>query len=72
MARVEFTDDFDYRPSIAPRSLVAYKKGMTVTVRRECADQATAQGKAIELEQGCRPDEEVSEPHRRRARKPDT
>jgi hypothetical protein len=47
MARVRFTDDFDYRPT-AMRT-IAYKKGMELTVKRECADQAIADGKATEL-----------------------
>lgn len=47
MARVRFTADFDYRPT--PLSTIAYKAGMELTVRRECADQAVAAGKAEEL-----------------------
>lgn len=47
MARVRFTADFDYRPTKV--STIAYKKGMVETVRRECADQAVAEGKAVEL-----------------------
>lgn len=47
MARVRFTADFDYRPT--PVSTIAYKAGMELTVRRGCADQAVAAGKAEEL-----------------------
>jgi len=72
MARVEFTADFDYRPTHPTRSLVAYKRGYIGTVRRECADQAVAQGKAIEHEPEARQadGEEVSEQDRHRARRP--
>lgn len=48
MARVRFTDDFDYKPT--PTSTIAYKAGMELTVRRECADQAVAAGKAVDLD----------------------
>ncbi|WP_309086461.1 hypothetical protein [Chelativorans sp.] len=47
MARVRFKEDFDYRPNRL--TTVAYKAGMELTVRRECADAAVAAGKAIEL-----------------------
>lgn len=71
MARVEFIDDYDYRPSIAQRSLVAYKAGYIGTVRRECCDRAVAAGKAKELPQEGKPadDEALSKPDRHRARK---
>lgn len=48
MARVRFTADFDYRPT--PMTTIAYKKGMRLTVRRECADEAAAKGKAVEMD----------------------
>ena len=48
MARVRFTDNFDYRPTRV--STIAYKKGMELTVRRECADEAVAKGKAVEVD----------------------
>lgn len=48
MARVRFTYDFDYRPT--RMSTIAYKAGMELTVRRECADAAIAKGKAIEID----------------------
>ncbi|MBD0416509.1 hypothetical protein [Oryzicola mucosus] len=47
MARVRFTDDFDYRPRFGVT--IAYKKGMEETVRRECADEAIAKGVAKEI-----------------------
>jgi hypothetical protein len=47
MARVRFTHDFDYKPT--PRSTIGYKAGMELTVKRECADQAVAAGKAAEI-----------------------
>ena len=47
MARVRFTDDFDYKPT--SQTTVGYRKGMVLTVKRECADQAVAAGKAVEV-----------------------
>lgn len=47
MARVRFTHDFDYKPTA--RSTIGYKAGMELTVKRECADQAVAAGKAVEI-----------------------
>ncbi|WP_313760173.1 hypothetical protein [Rhizobium sp.] len=47
MARVRFTHDFDYKPT--PQSTIGYKAGMELTVKRECADQAVAAGKAHEI-----------------------
>lgn len=47
MARVRFTGDFDYRPTGG--KTIEYKAGMELTVRRECADEAIAGGKAIEV-----------------------
>lgn len=54
MARVRFIFDFDYRPT--RMSTIAYKAGMELTVRRECADQAVAGGKAIEIDPPCKID----------------
>lgn len=48
MARVRFLEDFDFRPT--GNSLVAYLAGMEETVKRKCADEAIAQGKAVEAE----------------------
>lgn len=48
MARVRFIDDFDYKPT--PMSTIAYKAGMEMTVKRECADEAIARGKAVEID----------------------
>ncbi|UXT99916.1 hypothetical protein [Agrobacterium tumefaciens] len=44
MARVRFTQDFDYRP--APSVTIAYKAEWEGTVKRECAKAAVAAGKA--------------------------
>jgi hypothetical protein len=46
MARVRFSRPFDYKPK--PGVIVAYKAA-AYTVRRECADQAIAEGAAVEL-----------------------
>ncbi len=49
MARVRFTDDFDYRPT--DNLIVAYKASPTeLTVRRECAVLAVAAGAAVDLD----------------------
>lgn len=45
MARVKFISDFDYKPT--RQVTIAYKAGMEITVKRECADQAVAAGKAV-------------------------
>ncbi|MBD9571750.1 hypothetical protein [Ensifer sp. ENS08] len=45
--RVRFTGDFDYRPT--PQVTVAYLAGMEMTVKRECAEQAIAAGKAVKV-----------------------
>jgi len=45
MARVRFTADFDYKPTA--RVTVAYKAGMEVTVKRDCAAKAVTAGKAV-------------------------
>ncbi len=44
MARVRFKQDFDYRPT--QQITIAYKDGWEGTVKRECADEAVAAGKA--------------------------
>lgn len=47
MAKVTFTERFDYRP--APNVWITYPAGATrEDVRREAADQAIAVGKAVE------------------------
>ncbi|KQY31800.1 hypothetical protein [Rhizobium sp. Root483D2] len=48
MARIRFVQDFDYRPT--EQSTIGYLAGMEETVKRECADQAIAAGKAVELD----------------------
>ncbi|KQX55466.1 MULTISPECIES: hypothetical protein [unclassified Ensifer] len=45
--RVRFTADFDYRPT--PQVTVGYLAGMEMTVKRECAEQAIAAGKAARV-----------------------
>jgi hypothetical protein len=47
MARVRFIADFDYKPTRAVT--VAYKAGMQCLVKRDCADQAIAAGKAVDF-----------------------
>lgn len=48
MARVRFLADFDYE--VTRTVTIAYKAGAEETVKRECADQAIAAGKAEEIE----------------------
>lgn len=47
MARVRFIADFDYKP--LPSMTIAYRAGMVCVVKRECADQAIATGKAVDF-----------------------
>lgn len=47
MPRISFLRDFDYRPSGAPRVVVAYAAGKSYVVKRECADLALAKGAAV-------------------------
>ena len=47
MARVKFTEDFDYKPTA--RITIGYLAGMEMTVKRECAEQAIAARKAIRV-----------------------
>lgn len=44
MARVRFKKDFDYKPT--SQSTTGYLAGWEGTVKRECAEQAVAAGKA--------------------------
>lgn len=46
--RVRFTSDFDYKPTA--RSTIGYLAGMEENVKRECADQAIAAGKAVPID----------------------
>lgn len=47
MPWVRFLSDYDFRPPEAPRRIcIAYKAGMVQFVRRVCADEAIAAGKA--------------------------
>lgn len=71
MARVLFSADFDFH--INRRSLKAYKAGCAYTVKRACADQAIAEGKAVEVEVPSRPAARApAAPRRRRATKAPT
>ncbi|WP_312619047.1 hypothetical protein [Agrobacterium pusense] len=44
MARIRFKQDFDYKPT--PQTTVAYEAGWEGAVKRECAEEAIAAGKA--------------------------
>lgn len=48
MAHVRFIADFDYRPPVFGVTL-AYKAGWSGPVKKECADQAVAQKKAVRI-----------------------
>jgi hypothetical protein len=58
MTRVRFTADFDYKPT--RQTTIGYKAGMEETVKRQCAEQAIAAGKAEELPEIGRPAEAKS------------
>ena len=47
MTRDRFTADFDYTPT--PQITVGYLAGMEETVKRACAAQAIAAGKAVRI-----------------------
>lgn len=53
MTRVRFTQDFDYKPT--SQTTIGYKAGMEQTVKRECAEQAIAAGKAEAIPEPTRP-----------------
>lgn len=65
MPWVRFLADFDFRPPEKPRCHVAYKTGMVQLVRRVCAEEALAIGRAVEVE---RPTNAGSEILRKRNR----
>lgn len=48
MPWLRFLADFDFHPPERPQSTVAYKRGMVKFVRRVCAEQAIAKGRAVE------------------------
>jgi hypothetical protein len=48
VARVKFSEDHDYRPS--PRVVIAYKAGNVYSVKRDCADEAVALGRGVEID----------------------
>lgn len=54
MARVKFTEDFDYKPK--SQVTIGYTAGMEMTVRRECAEAAIAAGKGVEVDAEADPD----------------
>lgn len=45
MARVKFTEDFDYKPT--PQTTIAYPADWEGTVKQDCAQKAVAAGKAV-------------------------
>lgn len=49
MARVEFSDDYRYRPSAVRQICIKYRAGRAYTVKRECADAAVAAGAGVEI-----------------------
>lgn len=52
MTRVRFTADFDYKPT--SQVTVGYLAGMEETVKRDCAAQAIAAGKAVRIKPAVR------------------
>ncbi len=48
MAHVRFVADFDYRPPVFGVT-IAYRAGWSGPVKKECADQAVAQKKAVRI-----------------------
>ncbi|TWF53262.1 hypothetical protein [Neorhizobium alkalisoli] len=60
MAWVRFTEDFDFRPTRS--SLIAYRAGMQLSVRRACADQAIAAGKAVTVKAPARKKSDGEDP----------
>lgn len=59
MARIRFSDDFDWSPRFGVT--IAYKGGEEYTVKRECADAAVAAGKGKELGAPRKPDDGAAE-----------
>lgn len=47
---VKFDRDHDFRPPEKRRVCIAYKAGMTCFVRRVCAMDAIAKGRAVQVE----------------------
>ncbi len=60
MAHVRFTDDFNYRPPVFGVT-IAYKAGWSGSVKKECADQAVAQKKAVRIKPPPRSSEKVTD-----------
>lgn len=46
MPWVRFSENFDFRPPEKPHVCIAFKSNKTYFVRRICAEQAIARGKA--------------------------
>lgn len=51
MPKVRFVEDFDYKP--IPSCTIAYRAGMVITVKRDCAAKAIAAGKAEAVLRNC-------------------
>lgn len=51
--RVRFTADFDYKPTA--QSTIGYRAGMEETVKKACAEQAIAAGKAVDAKLAGKP-----------------
>lgn len=47
--RIKFIGDYDYTPSGERRVTIAYKAGMTLTVKREAGEAAIAAGAGVEV-----------------------
>lgn len=48
MARVRFTDDYDYKP--VRSCTIGYTAGWEGTVKQDCAEKVVAAGKAIRID----------------------
>lgn len=47
---LQFTDKFTWTPPEKPNVRIVFKKGRRYFVRRQCATEALAQGKAVKSE----------------------
>jgi hypothetical protein len=61
MARVRFTEDFDYKP--ASQVTVGYLADWSGTVKRDCADKAIAAKKAELLDAKATDDDAADDEH---------
>lgn len=57
MARIRFTDDYDYKPVRA--CTIGYEAGWEGTVKKDCAKKAVAAGKAVLIGGRGRPTKKV-------------